>query len=76
MIGDCWIKRGCWENSSAPPDSPGGYTNYVDADDGEAYDFEMSANAVDKDGVEHVVYWLFEGVKGDADRALDSRRTE
>lgn len=51
---------------------PGGYTNYNDARDGEAYDFEMSAQAIDRNGDEYTVYWLFEGIKGEDDPALDS----
>lgn len=50
----------------------GGYTNYNDASDGEAYDFEMSAGAIDMDGREYVVYWLFAGRKGEDDYDLDS----
>ena len=51
---------------------PGGYTNYNDARAGEAYDFEMSAGAIDKDGNKYTVYWLFEGRKGEDDYELDS----
>lgn len=51
---------------------PGGYKNYNDASDGEAYDFELSAGAIDKDGNEYTVYWLFEGRKGEDDYELDS----
>ena len=51
---------------------PGGYTNFNDAEDGESYDFEMSASAIDKDGNEYTVYWLFEGIKGQDDYELDS----
>lgn len=50
---------------------PGGYINYHEADDGEVYDFEMSANA-ERDGNKYIVYWLFEGLKGDDDPELDS----
>jgi hypothetical protein len=46
---------------------PGGYTNYVNAENGENYDFEMSASAVDEDGVECTVYWIFSDTKGDED---------
>ncbi len=51
---------------------PAGYTNYHEANEGEAYDFEMSAPAVDKAGNEYVAYWLFEGLKGEEDPALDT----
>lgn len=51
---------------------PGGYTNYNDASEGEAYDFEMSASAIDKSGNQYVIYWLFEGIKGEDDHELDS----
>lgn len=51
---------------------PGGYTNFNDASDGEAYDFEMSAGAIDQEGNEYTVYWLFEGRKGEDDYELDS----
>lgn len=50
---------------------PRGYTNYNDASDGEAYDFEMAASAIDKDGNRYTVYWLFEGLKGEDDHDLD-----
>lgn len=51
---------------------PGGYTNYNDASDGEKYDFEMSAGAVDKDENEYTVYWIFENTKGEDAAELDS----
>ena len=44
---------------------PGGYTNYVDAAEGDEYNFEMSASAADEDGVECTVYWIFADTKGD-----------
>lgn len=50
---------------------PCAYINYHDADDGEMYDFEMSAPAQGADGTRYIVYWLFEGIKGD-DEGLDS----
>lgn len=49
----------------------GGYTNYTDAADGEEYDFEMSAPAIDKDCKEFTVYWIFCGLKGENDYQLD-----
>lgn len=51
---------------------PGGYTNYTDAADGDEYDFEMSAGAIDQDGNEYKVYWIFTGQKGEDDPELDS----
>lgn len=44
---------------------PGGYTNYVDAVEGDEYEFEMSASAVYEDGVEYTVYWIFSATKDD-----------
>ena len=44
---------------------PGGYTNYVDAAEGDEYNFEMIASAVDDGGVECTVYWIFSAIKGD-----------
>jgi len=44
---------------------PGEYTNYVDATQGDEYDFEMSASAVDEDGNECTVYWIFSDTKGE-----------
>jgi hypothetical protein len=51
---------------------PGSFINYIDADDGEAYDFEMSARAIDKDGNEYTAYWIFSGRKGEDDPEIDS----
>lgn len=51
---------------------PSGYTNYNDAKDGEPYDFEMSANAIDRNGNEYTAYWMFEGIKGEDDPELDT----
>ena len=51
---------------------PGGYTNYSDASDGEKYDFEMSASAIDSEGNEITVYWVFENTKGEGEAELDS----
>ncbi|WP_124705059.1 hypothetical protein [Sulfuriferula multivorans] len=50
---------------------PGGYVNYHEASAGEAYDFEMQATATDEAGNSYLVYWIYEGVKGDDDRPLD-----
>ena len=38
--------------------------NHTDVQDGEEFDFEMSANAVDNKGNEYIVYWIFTDVKG------------
>ena len=51
---------------------PGGYTNYNDASDGDEYDFEMSAGAIDQEGNEYTAYWIFTGRKGEDDPELDS----
>jgi len=51
---------------------PGGYINYNDASDGDEYDFEMSASAIDKDGNEYMVYWMFTNIKGEDAAELDS----
>lgn len=51
---------------------PGGFINYIEAKDGEAYDFEMSARSIDKDGNEYTAYWIFSGRKGEEDPELDS----
>lgn len=51
---------------------PGNYINFVDAAEGDAYDFEMSADAIDSEGNQYTVYWLFEGIKGEGDHELDS----
>lgn len=50
---------------------PGGYTNYIDAEEGEEYDFEMSCSAKDKQGNEYMVYWIFQDIKGEG-KELDS----
>jgi hypothetical protein len=41
------------------------YTNYHEAEEGEEFSFEMSAQGIDEEGNEVVVYWIFEDVKGD-----------
>ena len=48
----------------------GGYTNYHEAENGEDYDFEMSAKAKDQEGNEYMVYWIF--TCDDVERELDS----
>ena len=47
-----------------------GYTDYHDAKGDGSYDFEMSAQATDKEGIEHTVYWIFECT--DQGQELDS----
>jgi len=51
---------------------PSGYTNYNAVQDGDKYDFELSANAIDKDNNEYMVYWLFSNTKGESAAELDS----
>lgn len=46
-------------------------SNYNDVSAGVEYQFEMSAPVVDKDNVEHVVYWLFWDIKGEGGKELD-----
>ena len=46
--------------------------NYNDVAEGENYNFEMSAPAIDADGNAYTIYWIFEGVKGEDDPELDS----
>lgn len=48
----------------------GRYVNYHEAAEGEEYSFQMSAQAIDEDGVEHTVYWIFEDIKG-SEKDLD-----
>ncbi|MFE4569971.1 hypothetical protein [Paenibacillus chitinolyticus] len=50
---------------------PGQYVNYHEVTDGEAYDVEFSADAVDEKGNECKVYWMYEFIKGD-EPELDS----
>ena len=45
---------------------------YDAANDGEEYDFEMAANAIDKDGQPVRAYWIFTGTKGENDPELDT----
>ena len=49
----------------------GRFTNYHEAQNGETYDFEMSAPALDDEENEVTVYWMFEAVKGE-EQELDS----
>ncbi|MEL3959359.1 hypothetical protein NST17_19590 [Caldifermentibacillus hisashii] len=44
----------------------GVYTDYNDASDEEVYHFEMKAKAIDQDGKECVIYWIFQDAKGHA----------
>lgn len=39
--------------------------NYHEVADGEEYDFEMTAKAVDDEGNEYLVSWIFTDVKGE-----------
>ena len=50
---------------------PGG-RNYHEVSEGEKYEFEMSAPATDAEGNTYIIYWIFEGVKGEDDPELDS----
>ena len=43
---------------------------YQDAKQGEEYRFDMSAPAVDNNGNEYIVIWIFEDTKG-SERPLD-----
>lgn len=47
------------------------YKPYHEAEEGDEYEFEMTANAVDDDGNLYQVAWIFEAVKGD-EPELDS----
>ena len=60
--------------SEAEPTSrhlPSNYTNYNDAVEGELYDFETSAEAIDENGSECIVYWIFENEKSENGKQLD-----
>lgn len=50
---------------------PGCYTNYHEAKEGQEYDFEMMATAVDADGNKYEIYWIYSNVKGDDANELD-----
>lgn len=41
-----------------------GVTNYNDADEGDDYQFEMVATAIDSDGERYNVRWIFDAIKG------------
>lgn len=47
------------------------YKDYNDAECGEEYNFEMGAKAVDPDGKECMVYWIFQDIKCDEQKDLD-----
>ena len=49
-----------------------GNRNYHDVGEGEKYEFEMSAPAIDTEGNTYAIYWIFEGIKGENDPELDS----
>ena len=48
----------------------GRFTNYHEVQNGETYDFEMSAPALDDEENEVTVYWMFENIKGE-EKELD-----
>jgi len=48
----------------------GGYTDYSTRENGEDYQFEMSANAKDQEGNSYTVYWIFTCTDDEAE--LDS----
>ncbi|MGP4109212.1 hypothetical protein [Virgibacillus sp. L01] len=48
----------------------GGFTNYREAENGDTYNFEMSAPALDEEGNQCTVYWMFEDVKN-SEKQLD-----
>lgn len=45
--------------------------NYHEVEMGEEYDFEMTAKAIDENGDEYLVSWIFSDIKGD-EREYDS----
>jgi hypothetical protein len=38
--------------------------DFNDVEEGQEYDFEMSANAKDNNGKEYYVYWIFTDIRG------------
>jgi hypothetical protein len=44
--------------------------NYNDVSNGEQFDFEMSANAIECSC--YIIYWIFTDTKGDSEQELDS----
>jgi hypothetical protein len=46
--------------------------NYNEPDDDGNYDFEMSDNAIDEDGNEFIVYWIFNTSDYNAETEMDS----
>lgn len=46
--------------------------NYNDVEEGEEFDFQMSAQAIDSEGNKYTVYWIFSDIKGDNQKELDS----
>lgn len=50
---------------------PSCYVNYHEAEEGEAYDFEMSATAEDEFCNKFVVTWILEGKKGEDDPSYE-----
>lgn len=57
-----------YTNRLLPPQ----YANYQDVQDGEEYQFEMSARAVSADGELVRVYWVFQNIKGEEAQELDA----
>lgn len=45
--------------------------NYHEVEENEEFDFEMSAGAVDENGNEFIIYWIFSDIKGN-EAELDS----
>lgn len=46
-------------------------TDYNDVVEGEEFEFEMSAPALNEHGQECTVYWIFSDIKGDDEKELD-----
>ena len=44
--------------------------NYIDAEVGEEYQFEMSCHCTDGNGNDYIMYWIFEDVRGN-EKELD-----
>lgn len=45
--------------------------DFNDKSEGEIYEFEMSADAIDEQGKSYTVYWIFENEKGEGGKDLD-----
>lgn len=46
--------------------------NYHEVEMGEEYDFEMTAKAVDENGDEYLVSWIFTEIKGEESEGYDN----